>query len=243
MSNLVDQAQLQAILAALNITSGNDNLSPETHPAAPNNPDDEFEFGSAIDLVGDRRQNSVPWSWSNQGAATAVLTDGNLVLTAPASTTYDMRIVEQPTSGSTYKYRTKLTDIISDSVDFGYAGMVVRNAANDEFLSLHVRASTSGYRLEVCRWIAVDSVWSTQFASDDYPTLGRSVHSSIWFEIENDGTKLYFRYSNSGVDGTFINMYNELISLRLADVSNIGLFVNGKNSSPVIGIFDLFRLK
>lgn len=244
MSNLVDQAQLQALLDSLGLgNSARVNITPESHPATAKDADDEFEFGSSIDTAGGRRTGATPWVWFNQNVSQTAVADGSLILTAEASAFYEIRMVEQAISGASFRYVTKLVDIISTNADYGYAGMAIRNADGTGIETIHIRASSTGWRLEVCRWAGHDAVWSTEYTSDDFTTLGRNAHSGIWFEIESDGTNIMFKFSDSGVDGTFQTVYTEAINSWIMNVSKIGLFTNSKNASPVIGIFDLFRLR
>lgn len=222
-------------------TSGTANITPETHPTAPTTADDEFEVGTNLDTTGARAASAVPWAWINRGTSSEQLADGALILTIPASTSYSLRSVIQPLASSACKYRCKMLDVIAASADYAYGGIAFYNSANGQWMTLHLRYALAGWTLEVCHWADTSAVWSTVYQSEAYPNTGYVAHQPIWLELETDGTKMYFRISSSGVNGTFQEVLNENISAWMVGVTHVGLFANTNNSSPVTVIYDLFR--
>lgn len=217
------------------------NKTPETHPVTAAAADDEFEAGTSVDLTGTRRSGAEAWAWNNQGAASATVAQGALVLAIPASSSYDLRAVLQPLAAVSCTYRCKMLDLVSASANYAYGGMAFYDQTTGHWMTLHVRASAADWRIEVCHWADTSAVWSTVYTGDANPGTGRVAHRPIWFELETDGTNLRFRISDSGVDGTFQEVLSEGIATWIESVSHVGLFANGNNSSDVAAVFDLFR--
>jgi hypothetical protein len=73
--------------------------------------------------------------------------------------------------------------------------------------------------------------------------LGIVPFAPVYLEIENDGTSLYFRCSDTGVDGSFLQVFTQALSTWVTAVDTIGLMcnVNATGGAGSIGVFDWFR--
>ncbi|GEM_PF-2680334 len=211
--------------------SGGANVTPDTHPATPDPMDDEFE-GASLDSK---------WAWRNQGTATATLSQGALVLSGPGGTTASLRILEQTAPTPPWKFRVKLLDAKYNNTNFALAGIALVNTSNGRVMTFH-KIYANGHKLEVNRWTNVNTFSTSVVATDIYTNGQRAAHMPIYLEVESDGTNVVFRYSDSGVSGTFIDHRTEPLATFLGKVDTIGLVVNndGAINAPT-GVYDWFR--
>lgn len=228
-------------------SSGSSNVTPDTHPVSANNADDEFEVGSVIDTSGSRFSGATPWAWRNQGASTATLSDGHLIFTGVAQTSSNLRILEQSASGSTWKYRTKLTSVRIGQTKFSGCGLCVVNSSSGKVIAFYkIYSTVSGtdcWTISGDKWNSVTSYGSslaTGFRYDD--SSGRAAKGWTYLEIEQTSTQLIFRFSDSGVSGTFSDFATENLATFITSVDKIGLIAhNDTGSNQPIGIYDWFR--
>jgi hypothetical protein len=219
------------------------NVTPDTHPVTPNQADDEFEYGTSIDTSGARFSGASPWSWYNQGSSTATVTQGQLVLTIPGgpAITGPTRAVEQSVSGSSWKYRAKLCSLTLDMSNYAGVLMQVRNSSIDYAIILQKNYS-SGMQMELNRQAA--GIYFSNIAVVPAFTSvnpGRSSLAPMYFEIELSSGVLYFRYSDTGADGTFILAGQDVVSSYIVTPDRIGLGCASYNSQPVTAVWDWFR--
>lgn len=223
-------------------------VTPDSAPVVAAPADDEFQAGSALDTAGARRVGALPWSWVNQGSATAVVDRGHLIMTAPPIATLQLRCVTQAVSGASWKYRAKLSALDGWSTNFYMVGMVLRNAANSRLFSFH-KVYSNGLRLEGNRWTLPTIFSSTSLPTTDVFTdtaIGRSFRQPLYFEMELISGIVNCRYSDVGADGTFITLGQESVAAFLGSVTEVGLLVNsnyqvGGITTPVWGAWDWFR--
>lgn len=205
----------------------NVNLTPDTHPTPANALDDEFE-GTALDS-----------KWVQQyvsGTITPTVARGSLVLTATANNS--RRAWTQPVSG-TFKFRMKLT------LEAGYRadralGWLLYNVANNKQLYFLLNTSGAG----AARWLVVRE---TNWGSASYPYAPSvsdwRIMTPQYLEVESDGTTIYFRQSQTGVDGSFLTYHSETIATHLvAAPDQIGFSYScGGGTTGDTGIIDWFR--
>lgn len=238
-TNVVLTENADTISISAPSVSGPEN--PDSFPAIPNVADDEFQYGSGLDTTGSRAPSAVPWTWVNQGGATAVQSGGILVLNGPATTGTNVRLITQPVSG-TWKYRCKLNSLLGTMSNHFYAGIIARNTANGRLVYLSKIFHTSAMQMEYLQYSNLTTVnfalLTNIFNGANY---SRAARSPLYLEIENDGTNLHFRYSDVGIDGTFATYRTELVSSFMGDVDQIGLSAYNTNNNPSWGAFDWFR--
>lgn len=192
------------------------NLTQDTHPISPTSYDEEFESGD--NLV-----------WVNQGLATATIVDGCLVLLGPASLTTNHRVLKKTAPSGTWKFRAKIMDFIAATAnDFSIGGLWVRNSGTGKITTLHKAFNGGGYKLEAINWTDINTFSAGLAGPTDIFTaaLGRSSHAPLYLEIENNGTTIFLRYSDSGVDGTYLDFTSQTLVTFMTAIDEIGLFVN-----------------
>jgi hypothetical protein len=223
---------------------GSGDINPDSPPTLPDATDDEFAVGTTLDTTGSRFSGATAWAWRNQGGATALYKDGAVVLAGPGGTSTNLRVIELPVSGSVWVYRAKLRDFITtNTADFSLGGMCVVNNTSGRVISIHEVMHTGTRKLECNRWNSATSYNSTAAGPTDiYAATARTTHEPLYMEIENDGTNIYFRYSDSGVTGTFITFRTEPLATFITSVDKVGLLVNNDTGSnaPTL-ITDWFR--
>lgn len=209
---------------------------PDVPPSTPDPADDEFS-GASLDTAGTRFSGAIAWAWRNQGGATATLADGFLTLTAPGASSQNNRIIEQVAATAPWTYRAKLFDPFMTESNFALAGMVLVNSTTGKLIAFS-KAYISGLVLAVSHY---DNVTTFSSGTNLAVFASRSFHGPLYLEIENDGTNLTFRYSDTGLDGTFITHSTETVASYLGSADTIGFFGNSLNSDPVKTIVEWFR--
>lgn len=219
------------------------NVTPDSHPSSPDDADDEFEYGSSIDTAGDRGASAVPWAWVNQDTATGNVAQGHLVLASPASTDDDVRVLVQAVSGSAWKYRAKLSSFHSANVNYFAAAMVLRDSGSGKLLTFYKQGSASTFAVGVHRWASPTAYNAAAIGGSDIfsGAHGREAKSPIYFEVELSAGVLTFRYSDTGVDGTFISIGTESVATYITAIDGIGVGTFGANANPITAVFDWFR--
>lgn len=203
------------------------NITPDTHPASPNAIDLEFE--SAADLSA--------LTWRNQGGAAVSVANGCLVLIAPTSGSANLRIQEFNAPSGAWKIRAKVAASQTQS-NFTRIGFGVLRSSNQKTLSIESSFNTTA-KIEVNWWdlTAFGGTINTGFVfpGDQY--------GWIYFEVEWDGTTNYtFRYSKTGVEGTFITMQVRAAATDLgAAADKIVLYANSENAGSTTLICDWIR--
>lgn len=208
--------------------AGGGNITPDTHPNSPNAQDDEFEEGTL----------NARWTWRNQGSATAPLSQGSVALTAAAASGDDLKIIEQTLPGGACRYRARLA--VDAAVNFSAGGMCILDSSSGKLITVG-QASNSGPKYAVYKFNSVTSFNSAPYIAADSGAYG-GTQQFVYFEIEYDGTNVFFRVSGSGVDGTFQTLFSEAAASFIGAPDRIGLFVSSNNGSLiVITACDWFR--
>jgi hypothetical protein len=224
------------------------NWHPDIPPLVPNAADDEFD-GPATDTAGTRYPGAAtPWAWVNQSTATAVQDRGHMIMTVPSSASDTLRYLKQAIgAGSTWKYRCKLSTQFS-ATQSGYYNvqMAVRNTTSGKLMAIGRGLSSSGtvsLRLFATKWTSVTAWSSDPLNSDIFSGVvqDRTARYPIYLEIEQTATQLIFRYSDVGVDGSFIDYFTENLSTFIVSVQEIGLGIDAANSAIGTGVWDWFR--
>jgi hypothetical protein len=225
------------------------NVTADTHTNTPTYPaNDEFEYGTALDTTGNRFSGATPWSTVNATGASFPVVDGSLAFTVAGvnSGTNIILAVQPIVSGSAWRYRCKVSDyVMSNTNPYPFFGLAVYNSGNGAFLDIHYRYNPL---MEVDRFTNVNTFASTIASWSNYLTAiaggnGMASGVPIYFEIELNSGNLLFRWSGSGIDGTFIQEASEPVSNFLGAVTHIGLVVGQESNSNnnLVTCFDWFR--
>lgn len=226
---------------AATIVGGLGPLGPDSPPYPAADPDDEFEFGASPDTGGDRRPTAVAWAWRNQDATTGAVGGGNLILLHAADAGRELHGLEQVVSGN-FKYRCRAL-VKHSSGNTMLGGLYVGVNSSGKLLSFSWGWVGGAQTLQADRWTTATSHDSGQGASttidEDHDKFGW-----LYLEVEYEGTNVIFRYSKSGVEGTFITFYTEATGTFLAAAPDrIGVWGASSNSGQVtVTVFDWFRM-
>ncbi len=222
------------------VVSGIGMYSPDTPPYTWLPADDEFEYGAAIDTVGDRRAGSTVWAWRNQDATTSVVAGGVLVLLCPADAGRELHGVEQNVVSGNFKYRAKV--LVKHSVGATMMGGLYVAEAGGKLLSLSWGYASGGQTLQADRWASATSHSSAQGASTAIDEL-HDAYGWLYLEVEYDGTSIIFKYSKTGVENTFITFYTEATATHLgAAPTKVGLWGASSNAGETAVVAcDWFR--
>lgn len=222
---------------SVNIT-GTRGQHPDDIPENPNVADDEFE-GLTLDTTGERADGATPWEWVNQGDATAVLTQGHLVLTDPGNTVLNMHVIRQALPAAPWTYRFKFTEIAGASTDYSIGGVCIMNNTNNRLL-VFSKDYNAGWDLSVDRYTDFSTGASTITDIGSFFTPWDS-RLPVYFEVECDGTNVTFRLSGSGVNGTFADIGTDALATFITSADYIGLLVNSLNSTDTVMAVEWFR--
>lgn len=176
-------------------------VSPLTHDAGvqPFLATDNFEQanGTAVDTSGSRYAGATPWSWLNQGAATATQYDGSLVI-VPDIATVRGNFLQQPVSGSTWSIRCKVESYNNGGGDGG--GLFVRDSASGKLIVMQPYYNANILVQNLSGPTA--TVSNLYFGAPAQLTVGSDSYP-LFLQITFNGTTLSFNYSLSGVEGTY----------------------------------------
>jgi hypothetical protein len=220
------------------------NINPDLHGILPSGngvgPNDEFEFGTSIDLTGARYAGATPWSWVNQGTAAALIAEGSLVLTGQNASGTSHNLLTQPVSAASWEYTCKLSGTnIGATSEFG---MIVGNSAG-AFLTFNIYPS-SGVEFLIQNFSSPTAYGGTTYLSSGNVPGAGGVMSEGYMQLLFDGTTIFFNFSPSGIPGSFETVFSTLAATFLGGAPTIvGLNINstGTGAGALIGVFDWFR--
>lgn len=219
----------------------NVNISPDTHPALANIINDEFE-GAALDSK---------WTFTNQGAASATLSNGWLQLTAPAGSTQNNRIITQPAPQAPWTIRCKIqlgTDIASIDVNPVNMGFSIWNSLSSKGLDFGFdKQPTSPTRRLSIYELTSPTVYLGSVATlalgdtGVTPFIPFAWGGPIYLEIRNDGTNLFFSWSLSGAEKTYRQIFTQTLAAFIVSVNFVGLYCDAENNNAASLMCDWFR--
>lgn len=213
------------------------NVTADTHPAiAPFPANDEFEFGSSIDLSGSRFGGATAWSWINQSGATTAIADGTLILAQTSATSPNYNLIVQPVPGLTYTILCKMVPRT------GTAGMVLSMAGGNQILfGVYSVGGGFGFIVQTGSSPTVPIANPYLDGGNVFPLVtvaGVLFPQPVYLQIANDGVTLFFQASLSGVQGTFVTLFSQtIVTFFGTPPSDIGLTINAISAPS----YDFFR--
>lgn len=216
---------------------GTANLEVNTHPLSPDDIDDEFEYGVALDTSGARRASAVPWvSAHTAGTFTENVGQGVWALHCAAASS--VRNIELPITG-TFTVRARVMPIFSGAdcyLDF-YVG-----EPGGKFVGFGLDTDGGGStRYHYFRW----SGYGTAVAFPVATPLTAGWHGwGDWYylEWEYDGTNIIARRSPTGLEGTFVVVSSETAASFLGGAPDkIGLQYLQSNTNANLLVVDWVR--
>ncbi len=237
------------ITAASNGTGGTPapfNVTPDTHgtgvPAFV--ADDEFE-GGALDTAGTRFTGAIPWAWLQQNTATAALSLGALALVAQISAGNVINAIVQTLAGSAWRYQAKISFGCLSSGN--YCGLLLRESATDKVISIGVFNPPGPPNLTIATGTIAagfTGVPVNTAISPYFPQMTSAIASPyVYLEMELAAGTIHYRMSNTGLDGSFVEVYSAAQTTTFTTAPDqIGFQVRSFNGAAAAVLFaDWFR--
>lgn len=168
-------------------------------------------------------------SWSNQGSSTVTDSPVGIAITSPTSggaANLAVRYMAAP--GSTPYTFTVLLGITRDTSSYNSAGIGWFDGTKIHAIGLTANNGSVSY-IEVQKWTN-----TTTFSADDWNGQKNGQSVPIWFQIEDDGTNVYFRWSNDGAN--FITSFSVAKSsgfLGASGYTNVCVFNNAQQGVQI----------
>jgi len=132
------------------------------------------------------------FSWVNQGGASVSTARGGVILTAPAGAGYSMRLRYKALTAP-YKVTMHFMPNLPNN-NYMICGLGLRSSASGKCEEIHLANASNRQALEVGK-NTNETAYSSTPASIFADNAG---HWIRWFQVEDDNTNIYFRYSNNG---------------------------------------------
>jgi hypothetical protein len=188
---------------------------PDDIPASPNAMDDEFN-GVSLDAK---------WAWRNQGTSTTAFVAGSLRLIGQLNASaVNTRVIEQAVPVGTWRFRMRASGMLIGSG--AYFGMcITANATGRQILLIAQNLNIGQFRMT--------SVTAFSASTGTNFTSARDGGLLQWryYEMEYDGTNIITRQSQTGINGTFIQVATDPAASFLGTPTHIGLFNHPADAS------------
>lgn len=175
------------------------NITPDTHPSSPTAWDDEFEFGTTLDVTGARRSGANAWTAFNQTSGmTLAVAQGALQTAQPVvSSSTDVSIFYQTAPSGAWTVVAKMAILTANIVGL-YAGVHTGKFLVMGFLGSNAAATAFNS----------SSSFSSTLASNGWPAGGNFSGSTtqpswVYLMMSWDGTQVTAAISPTGVPGSF----------------------------------------
>lgn len=191
---------------------------PDALPSSPHADDEEFD--SAL---------SGSWSWANQGTAVQSIAGSHLLLADSPSVNGELRVLTKAMSGS-YTFTAKIS-MTAKWGQYIHGGLTI----SDGTKYTHLGPATLGGAVQLC---VINFDTTTAFNSTAYQ--GELSNPVIYAQIQDDATDVIFRYSNSGLPGSFVEVYRRGRTSFLT-ATRIGFSMRTTNGLPFCLCADWLR--
>ncbi len=195
--------------------------NPDLLPSSPNADDEEFD--SAL---------SGSWAWLNQGTAAQTISGSNLIIAdSPVAST--VRLLYKTYTAGNFIFTTKYT-INGLWGDYVEGGLALSDGTKITYFGPSLNGGTV-LSLMVVNWATTSSFDSTAL----YNT-SMAWPMTMYLQIEDNGTNLYFRWSTTGLPGTFIQVYTRGRT-TFQTATKIGYGWRVTNTRPFAATADFLR--
>ena len=134
-------------------------------------------------------------TWVNQGTATVADTPVGLSITSPGQSGNSLRMLTKAAPTAPYT----ITVLVANNGTFeNYNSAGIGWSDGTKIETINIGFTTGAWSLEITRWNSV-----TSFNTQDL--IAAAPPTPVWFQISDDGTTVYFRYSVDGYN--FVTLY------------------------------------
>lgn len=219
---------------------GSANITADTHPATELSVNDEFEFGSTIDLTGARFAGAHGWTAFGITGLSNAVAQGSLILTNASSAAL-LAGYSQPVAGATWSYTAKVSGGSVSSAGTFSGGLFVNvTGATSGKSCIFVITSVTAAGLAVQRLTNSTTLSASPFVLNETPMQNATSMVPFYLQIGYDGTNLNYGISATGIPGSFVTVFSELPATFLGGVPTIVGFTLGANTNSKL-VLDWFR--
>jgi hypothetical protein len=174
------------------------------------------------------------FAFTNQGGATMSTTNGAVLLTAPSSSTDQLRILDVALPTPPYTVTAGLLPTVLFA-NFLAAGMCLRDSSGGGVITFDVVARTaflgSGLSMAVSKWTS-PSAFSAEFVliASPQPASPYMASGLLWLQIHDDNTNWTFNASNDGVN--FVTLFSVARNTFITP-TRIGIYANSNGGGTV----------
>lgn len=201
-------------------------------PASPGTGD--LEFASSAN--GTNPTAGPGLSWGNQGSATAAINQGRLVMNSATTTGLRALLKATPGSGnfqmdvSMEAFQYQGTHAAAIVMLWGTPGSPTGIRAAGRY--------TNTAAVQSIVWTTYNTSWAA--TADVVTAWATGNETRCFLRIEWDGTNLIYKFSPSGIIGTYTQITSQALGLGRPDYVGVGVNNNGA-AAATIAAFDFFR--
>ena len=212
---------------------------PDAYPEVGNDADDDFEIGTVIDTLGNRRTDSIPWTAFSVSTGTNAQRQGVLTLLPALTASRNVGGYVQPTSGSTWEYVCKMA--LTNWSANASAGVIIATAS--AAAGNLIIFGLNGTNLLVQRLTNATTWSANQLLQASSVVAVTPVQTGwIYLRVTYDGTTLKFSTSLTGAADSFTQSYSETSAAFLGTPARIGIGGDNEHASTQVAAhFQWFR--
>jgi hypothetical protein len=239
-----DGKSWNSIGANTTITNSYNNsiISPDTRPYLGTSYDDEFEFGTTLDVSGLRFSGANAWNVYSGRSTTGntTINNGCLIVSNTSLTSANSFAawIGMPISGSSWKFRMRCSVPLGFSSTNQSLGMFVGSGTKQVDWG-HWSTGGAAKQFNGNHWNSY--VYSSQVGIVAYSDIYSQEYSWHYLEVELASSTIYFRTSLTGAQNSFTTQYSESLASFLTTTPDaVGLYITGIASTTTL-LIDWFR--
>lgn len=199
-------------------------------PASPHALDQEFNVANGTTAA------TLGWTAVNAGTTVAAIRGGRMVVTPQASVGFSSRIYVLTPPATPYTLSTRMVHN-ARRFDFIAAGLMFRNAASGRQENIGWESANTGISVQRANTATGGSITNLAQQAGYLPPS-----SALYLQVEDDGTNIYFRFSQNGLGG-WIPFYQEARTAHVNTPDQVGFYVmqESNNAGITYVSFDFMR--
>jgi len=201
--------------------------TPDTRPFTANALDDEAD-GNVCNV-------STLWTWVNQGSATCVENNGQLILSIAAASGVSIHNLQQSVPSAPYTFDTKVC-----AANLGNGNIVDIGFSDGTKYETVVLQNTGGTNNPIAIGVSKYTN-STTFSSSPYALVAKS--ECAYVRVLNDNTNIKFLWSPTGAPNSYAQMFSEAKGAFLTTAPTkviVGVDANNASFAAQV-VLDWFR--